>query len=192
VRIRMAGFTTFLALLGILAISPKTASAQQVPGPHPAYLHALSDLRLARAFLDQIAWPPVQRDEEHAIREIDAAIGEIKRASIDDGKNLEDHPPIDTRMRPDGRFRRPWNCWIRRITILHEPRMFPRRGGCGIALLSTSTRLTAPWTTPFAESVGKSGEACSRSSDGMTDLIGLSSQIDTVTVSVYRESTLLC
>ena len=37
---------------------------------------------------------------------IAAAIGEIKRASIDDGKNLEDHPPIDARMRPDGRFRK--------------------------------------------------------------------------------------
>jgi len=101
VRIRMAAFTMLLALLGILAISPRAVSAQQVPGPHPAYLHALSDLRLARAYLDQIAWPPVQRDEEHAIREIDAAIHEIKMASIDDGKNLEDHPPIDVRMRPD-------------------------------------------------------------------------------------------
>ena len=69
-------------------------------------MHALSDLRMARAYLDQIAWPPVQKDEEHAIREIDAAIGEIKRASIDDGKNLEDHPPIDAHMRPDGRFRK--------------------------------------------------------------------------------------
>src|ERR1700678_344161 len=102
----MTAFTMFLALLGILVISPKAASAQQVPGPHPAYLHALSDLRLARAYLDQIAWPPVQKDEEHAIREIDAAIAEIKRASIDDGKNLGDHPPIDARMRPDGRFRK--------------------------------------------------------------------------------------
>jgi hypothetical protein len=74
-----------LAMLGILVLIPKAAPAQ-VPGPHPAYLHALSDLRLARAYLDQIAWPPVQRDEEHAIREIDAAIGEIKQASIDDGK----------------------------------------------------------------------------------------------------------
>jgi hypothetical protein len=106
VRIRMAAFTMLLALLGISAINPKAASAQQVPGPHPAYLHALSDLRLARAYLDQIAWPPVQRDEEHAIREIDAAIHEIKMASIDDGKNLEDHPPIDAHMRPDGRFRK--------------------------------------------------------------------------------------
>jgi hypothetical protein len=106
VRIRMATFTMFLALLGILVLNPKAASAQQVPGPQPAYLHALSDLRLARAYLDQIAWPPVQRDEEHAIREIDAAIAEIKRASIDDGKNIGDHPPVDVRMRPDGRFRK--------------------------------------------------------------------------------------
>jgi hypothetical protein len=106
VRMRTAAFTMFLALLGILALSPKAASAQQVPGPHPAYLHALSDLRMARAYLDQIAWPPVQHDEEQAIRQIDAAIGEIKRASIDDGKNLEDHPPIDAHMRPDGRFRK--------------------------------------------------------------------------------------
>ena len=106
VRIQMTAFTTFLALLGIIGISPKAASAQQVPGPHPAYLHALSDLRLARAYLNQIAWPPVQRDEEHAIREIDAAIAEIKRASIDDGKDLADHPPVDVRMAPDGRFRK--------------------------------------------------------------------------------------
>ena len=27
-----------------------------------------------------------------AIREIDAAMGEIKKASIDDGKDLHDHP----------------------------------------------------------------------------------------------------
>jgi len=105
VRIRTTAFTMFLSLLGILVLIPKAAPAQ-VPGPHPAYLHALSDLRMARAYLDQIAWPPVQKDEEHAIREIDAAIGEIKRASIDDGKNLEDHPPIDVHMRPDGRFRK--------------------------------------------------------------------------------------
>jgi hypothetical protein len=106
VRTKMIVLAMFLALVGSLAINPKAASAQQVPGPHPAYLHALSDLRLARAYLDQIAWPPVQHDEEHAIREIDAAISEIKMASIDDGKNLEDHAPIDVNMRPDGRFRK--------------------------------------------------------------------------------------
>jgi hypothetical protein len=106
VRLRLVASTVLPLLLAIFAIAPKAASAQQVPGPHPAYLHALSDLRMARAYLDQIAWPPVQHDEVNAIREIDAAINEIKRASIDDGKNLADHPPIDAHMRPDGRFRK--------------------------------------------------------------------------------------
>ena len=33
-----------------------------------------------------------QNDEVEAVHHIDAAIGEIKKASIDDGKNLADHP----------------------------------------------------------------------------------------------------
>jgi hypothetical protein len=106
VRIRTTTRMIAILLLGVFALNSRSANAQQVPGPHPAYLRALSDLRLARAYLDQIAWPPVQRDEAHAIREIDAAIAEIKQASIEDGKNLQDHPPIDVHMRPDGRFRK--------------------------------------------------------------------------------------
>jgi hypothetical protein len=81
--------------------------AQQVPGPHPAYIHALSDLRAARYFLAEgWQWDAVRREDDHAIREIDAAISEIKRAAIDDGKNLNDHPPIDTRLSPHDRFRK--------------------------------------------------------------------------------------
>jgi len=83
-----------------------TASAQQVPGPHPAYLHALSDLRYARAYLDR--WTPDEHQDpwEHAaVDQIDQAIAEIKHASIDDGKNLNDHPPIDTHLGVNDRFR---------------------------------------------------------------------------------------
>jgi len=89
---------TIVSLLLALAIAPIAGHADQ-PGLHPAYLHALSDLRLARASLihrsgdAQVRW-----DESVAIREIDAAIKEIKTASIDDGKNLEDHPPIDAHL----------------------------------------------------------------------------------------------
>jgi hypothetical protein len=78
-----------------------------VPGPHPAYLHALSDLRLARAYLER--WSPdehVDANEQRAIGEIDAAIGEVKHASIDDGKNLDDHPRIDTHIPRGDRFRK--------------------------------------------------------------------------------------
>jgi hypothetical protein len=75
------------------------------PGRHPAYLHALSDLRDARAHLDRLT--PSDRldsEEEHAIREIDAAIGEIKHAAIDDGKDLGDHMPVDAHLGHRGRY----------------------------------------------------------------------------------------
>jgi hypothetical protein len=96
---------TILALGITAAAGPSIVQAQQVPGPHPAYLHALSDLRAARHYLnDGWAWAPVKHDDDEAIREIDAAINEIKRASIDDGKGLNDPFPIDTSISPRGRF----------------------------------------------------------------------------------------
>jgi hypothetical protein len=75
------------------------------PGKHPAYLHSLSDLRDARAHLDRLTpSDKLDREEEHAIREIDAAISEIKRAAIDDGKNLHDYPAIDAHIGHQGRY----------------------------------------------------------------------------------------
>jgi hypothetical protein len=77
------------------------------PGKHPAYLHALTDLRHARAHLDRLTPSGRMDDEEQrAIDEIDKAIGGIKRASIDDGKDLNDHPPVDARMQRSGRYHR--------------------------------------------------------------------------------------
>jgi len=94
-------------LTGIATAAPFAAQAQQVPGPHPAYLHALSDLRAARHYLnDGWAWEPVRRDDDAAIREIDAAIREIKLAAIDDGKGVNDPFPIDTHIGPHDRFRK--------------------------------------------------------------------------------------
>lgn len=42
-------------------------------------------------------WDIVQSGEDTAITEIEAAIGEIKKASIDDGKDLNDQPNIDVK-----------------------------------------------------------------------------------------------
>jgi hypothetical protein len=75
------------------------------PGVHPAYLRAISDLRYARALLFRPDWGPVMHDQRDAVEEIDRAIGEAKRAAIDDGKNPEDHPPIDRGLGWEGRFR---------------------------------------------------------------------------------------
>ncbi len=45
-------------------------------------------------------------DEQLAIDEIDAAIHEVKEAAIDDGKNLNDHPPVDAGWGRGDRLRR--------------------------------------------------------------------------------------
>lgn len=96
-----------MALVAVATSLPLTTQAQQVPGPHPAYLHALTDLRAARHYLnDGFVWAPVKRDDDAAIREIDAAIQQIKMAAIDDGKGLSDPFPIDTSLSPQGRFRK--------------------------------------------------------------------------------------
>ena len=93
-----------VAVAALIAFGAAKSQAQ-VPGPHPAYLHALSDLRAARAYLSEgFQWGPVREEDNHAIREIDAAIERIKQAAIDDGKRLGDHPPVDAHLEPRNRF----------------------------------------------------------------------------------------
>jgi hypothetical protein len=80
-------------------------AAPAAPAAHPAYLHALSDLRNARANIERKGGDLAMKWDEHdAIVEIDRAIGDIKQASIDDGKNLEDHPPVDAHEPRAGRL----------------------------------------------------------------------------------------
>ena len=84
-----------------------TFAAADTPGAHPAYLHALTDLRHARAHVEKYATSGrEQSDDWRAVRAIDAAIGDIKEAAIDDGKNLNDHPPVDAGMDRVGRYHR--------------------------------------------------------------------------------------
>jgi tetratricopeptide (TPR) repeat protein len=85
------------------ALSPNLASAQN---RHPAYLHALSDLRAARAHLQREDGGELRHEEKEAIQQIDAAINEIKKASIDDGKDLNEHLPVDARLDRAGRLHR--------------------------------------------------------------------------------------
>ena len=80
-----------------LALVCGGSAMADLPGAHPGYLHALTDLRTARWLLShQPGDAKVYGDEDVAIQEINAAINEIKKASIDDGKNLDDHPNVDT------------------------------------------------------------------------------------------------
>jgi hypothetical protein len=93
-----------LAALALAALLAPAARAEN-PGAHPAYMHALQDLRDARAHLERRPGDmKVKWDESVAIREVDAAIFEIKKASIDDGKNMANHPPIDAQLDYHGRL----------------------------------------------------------------------------------------
>jgi len=85
---------------------PARLAPAPMPAIHPAYLHAISDLRYARALLYREDWRPVMHDQKAAVEEIDHAIAEAKRAAIDDGKNPNDHPPIDRGLGWEGRFRK--------------------------------------------------------------------------------------
>jgi hypothetical protein len=98
---RVTAMALFCALF--LTLASGIASAQ---GKHPAYLHALSDLRAARAHLDVHDGGELRHEEKDAIHEIDEAIAEIKKASIDDGKDLNDHPPVDAGLDHSGRLHR--------------------------------------------------------------------------------------
>ncbi|HEY5241242.1 MAG TPA: hypothetical protein VIJ22_07250 [Polyangiaceae bacterium] len=75
------------------------------PAVHPAYLHALTDLRNARFNLTRRGGDRNMKwDEAVAIGAIDRAIADIKAAAIDDGKNIDDHPPVDAREPRAGRL----------------------------------------------------------------------------------------
>ena len=91
-QLKFSTRSVFLAL----ALTVPAISFADLPGKHPGYLHALTDLRTARWFLEhQPGDAKVYGGEDVAVNEIDAAIGEIKKASIDDGKDLHDHPNVD-------------------------------------------------------------------------------------------------
>jgi hypothetical protein len=59
-----------------------------------------------RAHLERQDGGALREEEKEAIHQIDEARGEIKRASIDDGKDQNDHPPVDAGMDRTGRLHR--------------------------------------------------------------------------------------
>ena len=95
----MTRFTKYIGLLPLMLIGVAAMPASaEVPGTHPFYQHALTDLRTARWLLDhQPGDRRVYASEDVAIQEIDAAISEIKRASIDDGKDINYLPNVDVK-----------------------------------------------------------------------------------------------
>ena len=101
----MKTFVKVSLFAAVLAFLASLGSYNLLAAPHhPHYLHALSDLRFARALLQRPDGGALRQQESEAIRNIDDAIAEIKKASIDDGKNINDHEAVDPHLPWAGRL----------------------------------------------------------------------------------------
>ena len=80
-------------------------SASAMKPDHPYYLYALSNLRAARWMIEHRPgdWQRTV-DEVAAVKKIEEAISEIKKAAIDDGKDINDHPKVDESSNHVGRL----------------------------------------------------------------------------------------
>ncbi len=85
-----------LAASAIVAMTPLAAHAQWWV-QHPAYLHAMSDLRQAYWLVEhRDSQDPVAKiEEQRAAGAIRAAYQNLKDAAILDNKNIDDQPPAD-------------------------------------------------------------------------------------------------
>jgi hypothetical protein len=100
IKPKMLAAIALVCALFIPAVTPQ-AHAQR----HPAYIHALADLRLARAYLDRLTPnEALDVEQQRAIDEIDHAMHDIKQAAMDDGKPLTDHVEIDAHIQRRDRF----------------------------------------------------------------------------------------
>jgi hypothetical protein len=103
---KMIAKVSFFAVVFGLFLGSGAGSAT-AQGKHPAYLHALTDLRAARAHIEARGGNGEMRHEEkEAIKEINDAIDDIKKAAVEDGKDTNEHPPVDAGLDRPGQLHR--------------------------------------------------------------------------------------
>ena len=101
----MKTLTRIAVVAAVIAfLLPFTSQNVRAQGRHTAYLHALADLRDARAYLQRPDGGALHAEESAAIADINHAIDEIKKAAIDDGKNPDDKVHIDGHLGWTGRL----------------------------------------------------------------------------------------
>ncbi|HAT31245.1 MAG TPA: hypothetical protein DCW29_10455 [Janthinobacterium sp.] len=96
-----------LLSLPFLAALSLSAHADE-PGRHPAYVHAMNDLREANWMVEH-RHPEngnINAAEQRVSDEIHAAYRELKQAASYDGKDFRNKPDIDTSMPREGMMHR--------------------------------------------------------------------------------------
>jgi len=95
-----------LVKLAVTTISLTIPMLADTPGPHPFYLHARSDLRVAERIMATIHEEPnVMRDLAAASDRVRQAIKLLDEAAVIDRKDFDDNPRIDAYPDRAGRFR---------------------------------------------------------------------------------------
>ena len=119
----------------------RPSRARMCPDSILNYLHALSDLRPARWMLQRRPGAAtVSANEEVAIAEINEAIGAIKHAGVDDGKNIEDHPSVDRPPDKRGRLHKALQLMTKVRADVAREEADPLTRGCATAPSCTSLR----------------------------------------------------
>lgn len=99
--------TVALVAAATMSFAASLTAHADTPGRHPGFLHALTDLRSARwLIMHRQGDAKVSAHEDAAVQDIVAAISDIQRAAIDDGKALDDHPAMDAPPSREGRLKR--------------------------------------------------------------------------------------
>ncbi len=128
--VKISLVAAILALLLPVASQPLLAQ-----GHHPHYMHALSDLRFARALLQRPNGGELGAQERDAIHDIDEAIHELKIASIDDGKGLDDHAAVDPHWPWTGRLHKAREVLDRAIGDCSKEEDYPNTRGLQARIL---------------------------------------------------------
>jgi hypothetical protein len=97
--------TLSFAGVAVASIALTVPMLAQVPGPHPSYLRARSDLRVAEHIMMIRDEPNVMRDLAAATERVREAIRLLDEAAVIDRKQIDDNPRIDTYPDRRGRFR---------------------------------------------------------------------------------------
>ncbi|BCL33917.1 hypothetical protein [Nostoc sp. MS1] len=97
--------TSIGLLTGLISLSLGHGIAlADIPGNHPYYIHARSDLRKAESLLETSDEFNVTQEMRSADQYVRNAIRDIEVASALDDKNTSSYPPIDTSLKHRDKF----------------------------------------------------------------------------------------
>lgn len=96
---------TCVGIAAVVVCAVTLTFCVSVQGSHPAYLHALDNLGAARWMIEHRPGDWVRTVYEvDAVRQIEWAMYEIRKAAVNDGKNLDWHPAVNERPDHTGRL----------------------------------------------------------------------------------------